>query len=136
MFRSTLGAFPLPLSFFQLLEQKIKVQVEHKLLLDRIIITKKRERIRKIVDFAVPADHRINLKKSEKKDKYFDLARELTNLWNMKVTIVPIVIGALGTVTKGLLKGLEDLEVGGRLEFIQTTALLKTARILRRVLKT
>ena len=32
----------------------------------------------------------------------------------MKVTIVPIVIGALGTVTKGLLKGLEDLEVSGR----------------------
>ena len=31
----------------------------------------------------------------------------------MKVTIVPIVIGAFGTVTKGLLKGLEDLEVGG-----------------------
>ena len=29
----------------------------------------------------------------------------------MKVTIVPIVIGALGTVTKGLLKGLKDLEV-------------------------
>ena len=31
----------------------------------------------------------------------------------MKVTIVPIVIGAFGTVTKGLLKGWEDLEVGG-----------------------
>ena len=57
-------------------------------------------------------------------------------LWNMKVTFVPIVIGALGTVTKGLLKGLEDLEVGGRLETIQTTALLRTARILRRVLET
>ena len=54
----------------------------------------------------------------------------------MKVTIVPIVIGALGTVTKGLLKGLEDLEVGGRVETIQTTALLRTARILRRVLET
>ena len=54
----------------------------------------------------------------------------------MKVTIVPIVIGAFGTVTKGLLKGLEDLEVGGRMETIQTTALLKTARILRRVLET
>ena len=37
----------------------------------------------------------------------------------MKVTIVPIVIGALGTITKGLLKGLEDLEVGGRVETIQ-----------------
>ena len=65
-----------------------------------------------IVDFAVPAEHRINLKECEKKDKYLDLAREL----KMKVTIVPIVIGALGTITKGLLKGLEDLEVGGRVE--------------------
>ena len=54
----------------------------------------------------------------------------------MKVTIVPIVIGALGTITKVFLKGLEDLEVGGRVETIQTTALLRTARILRRVLET
>ena len=54
----------------------------------------------------------------------------------MKVTIVPIVIGAFGTVTKGLLKGLDDLEVDGRMETVQTTALLKTARILRRVLET
>ena len=54
----------------------------------------------------------------------------------MKVTIIPIVIGAFGTLTKGLLKGLEDLEVGGRVETIQTTTLLKTARILRRVLET
>ena len=54
----------------------------------------------------------------------------------MKVTIVPIVIGALGIVTKGLLKSLEDLEIGGRVETIQTTALLRTARILKRVLET
>ena len=47
-----------------------------------------------------------------------------------------IVIGAFGTVTKGLLKGLEELGVGGRVETIQTTALLRTARILRRVLET
>ena len=82
------------------------------------------------------ADHRIKLKVCEKIDKYFDLARELNKLWNMKVTIIPIVIGAFGTVTKGLLKGLEDLEVGGRVETIQTTALLRTARILRTVLET
>ena len=50
----------------------------------------------------------------------------------MKVTIIPIVIGAFGTVTKGLLKGLEDLEVVDRVETIQTTVLVKTARILRR----
>ena len=53
----------------------------------------------------------------------------------MKVMIVPIVIGALGTITKGLLKGLEDLEVGERVETIQTIALLRTARTLRRVLE-
>ena len=90
----------------------------------------------KIVDFAVPADHRINLKECEKKDKYLDLARELKKLWNMKVTIVLIVIGAFGIITKGLLKGLEDLEVGGQTETIQMTALLRTARILRQVLET
>ena len=54
----------------------------------------------------------------------------------MKVTIVPIVIGAFGTITKGLLKGLEDLEVGRRVEAIQMTTLLRMARILRRVLET
>ena len=98
---------------------------------------KKKKRICKIVDFAVPADHRIKLKECEKKkDTYLDLARELKTLWNMNVTIVPIVIGAFGTVTKGLLKGLEDLEVGGREETIQTTALLRTVRILRRVQET
>ena len=102
-----------------------------------IIMKKKKKKICKIVDFAVPADHRIKLKEWEKRDKYLDLARELKKkLWNMKVTIIPIVIGAFGTVTKGLLKGLEDLEVGGRAETIQTTALLETDRILRRVLET
>ena len=49
--------------------------------------------------------------------------------------IVPIVIAAFDTITKGLLKGLEDLEVGGRVETIQVTALLRTARILKRVLE-
>ena len=95
-----------------------------------------KKRICKFVDFAIPGNHRIKLKECEKKDKYLDLARELKKLWNMKVTIVPIVIGALGTITKGLLKGLEDLEIGRRVETIQTTALLRTARILRRVLET
>ena len=37
----------------------------------------------------------------------------MEKLWNMKVTIIPIVIGAFGTVTKGLLKGLEGLEIRG-----------------------
>ena len=102
---------------------------------DVIIINKKR-RICKIVYFAVPADRRIKLKEWEKKNKYLDLDRELKKIWNMKVTILPILIGAFGTITRELLKGLEDLEVGGRVETILTTVLLRTARILRRVLET
>ena len=54
----------------------------------------------------------------------------------MKVIIIQIVIGAFDSVTKGLLKELEDLEVGRRVDTIQIIALLRTARILRRVLET
>ena len=64
------------------------------------------------MDFAVLDDHRIKLKEREKKNKYLDLAREPKKLWNMKVTIIPIMIGAFGTVTKGLLK--EPWGLGGR----------------------
>ena len=102
---------------------------------DRIIINKKK-RTCKIDDFAVPANHRVKLKECEKKDKYRDLAWELKTLWNMQMTFIPIVIGAFGTVTKGLLKGLEDLEVGRRVETIQTTTVLRTARLLKSVQET
>ena len=114
------------------------IHMDHLILARRpdLIIINQKKGTCKIVNFAVPADHRIKLKECEKKDKYFNLARELKKLSNMKVTIIPFVIGAFGTVTKGLLKGLEDLEVGGRVEIIQTTALLRTARILRRVQET
>ena len=46
----------------------------------------------------------------------------------MKVTIVPIVIGALGTITKGLLKGLEDLDVGGRVETIPNDSIAENGQ--------
>ena len=46
------------------------------------------------------------------------LLRNGKKLWNMKVTIIPIMIGDFYSVTKGLLKGLEDLVVGGRVETI------------------
>ena len=115
------------------------VQTDHLIMAirqDLIIINNKKKRTYKIVDFAVPAIHRIKLKECKKMDKYLDLARELKKPWNLQVTIIPIVIGTFGTVTKGLLKGLEDLEFDGHLETIETTALLRTARILRRVLET
>ena len=60
------------------------------------------------MDFAVSADHRVKSEEGEKKDNYLYLVRELKKLWKVKVTFIPIVIGDLGTTTKGLLKRLED----------------------------
>ena len=65
-----------------------------------LVIIKKKKWTRRIVEFAVTADHKINLKENEKKDKHRDLARESKKLCNMKVTVIPIVIGALCTVIK------------------------------------
>ena len=90
----------------------------------------------RIVDFAVSADHRVKLKESEKEDKYQDLARELKQLWNMKVTVIPIVIGAFGIATKGFVLELEYLKLTGQMETVQTKALLRSARMLRKVLET
>ena len=107
--------------------------------LDLIMINskkKKKKRICRIMDFAVPADHRVKLKESEKKDNKLNLVWEMKKLWNMKVTIIPIVTGALGTVTKGLMRRLEVWEIRERVETIRTTVLLRSARILRRVLAT
>ena len=100
------------------------------------IIINNQKRTYRIVDFAVPAGHRVKLKESEKKDMYLNLVRDLKKLRNMKVMVIPILLGALGTVTKGLVKGIEDLEIRGLVENIQTTALLRSARILRRILET
>ena len=85
---------------------------------------------------AVPTEHRVKLKEFENKDKYCNLARELIKLWNTRVTITPIVIAAPGTVTEALVKELVDLEIRGRVETIQTAALLRLACIQRRVLET
>ena len=71
----------------------------------------------------------------EKRDKYLDLSRELKKLRNIKLTIIPIVIGAFATVTKGFVQGVEDLEIMGRVETVKTATLLRSTRILWRVLE-
>ena len=71
------------------------------------------------------ADQRVKLKESEKKDKYLELARELKKLRNMKVTFISTVIDALSTVTKGLMKRLEDTEIRVRAETVESTTLLR-----------
>ena len=68
-------------------------------------------------------------------DKYRDLAREVSNLWNVKVKIIPIVIGVLGTVPTLLESRIKDIGISIKAAQIQKTVLLGTARILRKVLE-
>ena len=70
--------------------------------------------------------YRVKLKESEKKNKYLDLARELKKLLNMKVTIILIFIGLLGTVLIELVQGVKDLEIIGRVGTTQTTEFLRS----------
>ncbi|MEL6846822.1 MAG: hypothetical protein AAFP02_26760, partial [Bacteroidota bacterium] len=63
-----------------------------------------------LIDVAVPWDSRVEDKEREKKEKYQDLRLELRRLWDMPVEIVPIVIGALGTIPKALRRNMDELE--------------------------
>ena len=72
-------------------------------------------------------------KKKEKKVKTGQIPGYLIKFRNMKVTVIPIIIfGAHGTILKNLEKKLGALEIKGRIKTIQTTALLKSTRILKR----
>ena len=118
-----------------------EIKTNHQILARRpdLIITNKKQKKKKmtnrIVDFAVQADHKVEFKECKKWDKYLDLGN-WKNLWIMKVTIIAILIGALSRVTKGLVQGQDDIEITRHVETVPTTALLRSARILRRVLET
>ena len=89
-----------------------------------------------IIDIAVSADVRVEEKEREKEEKYQDLKREIGRLWNLKkVEVVPVVIGALGSVTREFDRRIEKLGITFSVGVVQKTALLGTARILRKVLE-
>ena len=58
------------------------IQTDHLISAKRpdLIVIDKKKRTSKIIDFDIPADHRIKLKENEKKDKYLDLTRGLKNM--------------------------------------------------------
>ena len=87
-----------------------------------------------IIDVAIPVDVNIRNKEQEKIIKYQDLAREIRKIWNVSTKVIPIVIGALGTVTGRLEQYLKEIGVTTRIELIQKSTLLGTARIIRQVL--
>ena len=88
-----------------------------------------------IFDFAIPYDTKVDDKEVEKIENYLDLARELTKVWNVKVTVVPLVVRALGTVAKALEKRLKIIGAGTKITELEKTVLMYTSRILLKVLE-
>ena len=97
-----------------------------------MIVVDKVKKTCTIIDFAIPYNIRVNNKLSE---KYQDLARELRKSWNMKVKVIPIIIGTLGTTPREVKKRLEVIGIETRVKELQKTVIIHSARIFRKVLE-
>ena len=78
----------------------------------------------------------MNEKEGKKIEKYQELKRKIGKLWgNRHLQVVPVLVGALGVVSKRFDAWLEKLGITIRMELLQKTVLLDTARILRKLLE-
>ena len=87
-----------------------------------------------LIDIAVPADRNISTEE-EKVDRYQDLAFEIKRIHRAsKVTVIPIVIGTLGTVSRNAKSWHGKLDIPDIVGNTQLSAIIGTAHILRKVL--
>ena len=100
-----------------------------------LVLVDKNKRISKIIDFTVPGYSRIEKKEKDKIEKYQDLGRGLQKIWNIKVKIIPLVVGSLGAIPKQFGNRLKQIGITAGTAQVQKTVLPGTARILRKVLK-
>ena len=99
-----------------------------------IIIKDKQEKTCMLIDMAIPADRNTSVKVAEKLSKYKDLEVEITKMWGLKTITVPVVIGALGVVKKGIEKHADKIPGKINITELQKIALLGSSHILRKVL--
>ena len=83
---------------------------------------------------AVPSDRNTSVKVTEKLSKYKDLKIETSRMWGMRTETIPVIIGALGAIKKGLETYLGRIPGQLSISELQKITLLGTAHILRRVL--
>jgi len=84
---------------------------------------------------AIPSDRNVVQKEAEKKLKYKSLGIEIQRMCNLKYTIVPVIIGATGIVTRSLRKNLETIPGKHAIDSLQKKAVLGTYHIMRKVLQ-
>jgi hypothetical protein len=73
-------------------------------------------------------------KEAEKILKYNDFIIEIQRMWNVKTGVIPVIIGATGTISKSSIKYVSTIPGNHEVKEIQKTAILGTAHILRKVL--
>ena len=100
-----------------------------------IIIKKEKEKIRTLIDVAIPADRNVVQKEAEKKLKYKSLCIEIQRMWNLKCTFIPIIIGATGIVTRSLRKNLEAVPGKHSIDSLQKTAVIGTSHLISKALQ-
>ena len=86
------------------------------------------------MEFSVPWDKNVLLKEEEKVSKYIPLAKEIQKVHRVSTKIIPIILGSLGTVTTRLENSLKELRMENVLGSLQTSVLVGTHNILRKVL--
>ena len=87
-----------------------------------------------IVDFAVPWDANVRNREDEKVTKYAPLALEVRRLHGVSTKVVPIVVGSLGVVSGRLEGYLKQIGIRDVLGGLQTSAVIGTVSILRKIL--
>ena len=88
----------------------------------------------KIINITVPRDKNVKVKELEKITKYQDLRLQVQNLWNVKAAVVPVIVGALGTVCEELENHLKRIGIPIAIGCLQKITLLGTAFILRTII--
>ena len=100
---------------------------------DKIIKNKRIEKTCVLINVEIPADRNVVQKEAEKKLKYKRLCIEIQRMWNLKCTIISVVIGATGIVTRSLRKNLETVPGKHSIYSLQKTAILGTSHIIRKL---
>jgi hypothetical protein len=87
-----------------------------------------------LMDIAIPGERNVIKKEAEKILKYKDLTTEIQCMWNVKAKVIPVIIGATGTVSKSFRKHVSNIPGNHGLRELQKTDILSTVHIIRKVL--
>ena len=99
------------------------------------IIKNKKEKTCTLIDVEIPADRNVAQKEAEKMLQYRSLGMEIQRMWNLMCAIIPVTIGATEIVTRSIKKNLEVTPGKHSTGSLQTTAILGTSHIIRKVLQ-